>query len=78
MNAFKELKDRIEKCSDKLLMAILLAVSFALRLYNLYILLYGGGVGLQYGGDTVRYNQWANEIAENGLGYYVDNIDKPY
>lgn len=66
----------IDDAKDSVLLSILLFVSALMRINMTYINL--SKYGILYTGDTIRYDSWANQILEKGLGFYAENIDKPY
>ena len=66
----------INDAKEPLLLGILLFVSALMRINMTYLAL--KKYGILYTGDTQRYDSWANQILERGIGFYADNIDKPY
>lgn len=74
--ALIQLSYALEKADRRLLIGGLAVLALIVRISSVMSIL--SSVGIQYGGDTERYNAWALGIAEKGLGYYAENLDKPY
>ena len=72
----QELKAKINNLNEKYILISLFILALIMRILTLYADL--SAVGIGYGGDVIRFSAWAEEIKVNGLGYFLENIDKPY
>lgn len=77
MNSFLQLSQSINKVKDRTFEIVLLTAAFVIRMVNVVNQLIWAH-GAFYGGDTLRYSAWADEIIEKGFAYYAENIDKIY
>ncbi len=74
---YKQLTDMIEKLSEKAVLCGLFVLAAAERLIFMFNMVgFSGKVAII--GDSERYDAWARAIADQGLSYYANNLDKPY
>lgn len=71
-----DVKKIIDNIKDRNLEIAIFLLAIIIRIY--YVITIIVNFGVQYGGDAVRYNDWANGILSQGLSYYANNLDKPY
>lgn len=73
---YLQLKKQVNNVKEIYLMIALVLLSGIIRFYWVYSFTLQNGI--LYTGDTERYDLWARQILSQGIGYYADNIDKPY